>query len=205
MRAENSRLRRWGNTGIPLLAARLIVGAMFVWMGLAKTGLPQTILNRTGTMDSPVVQRVLNLGIVELSGPVDFLKLIREYKLFPDRAWPLLNLTAVVLPWVEVICGLFLLLGVGVRGSSLTLVLLLTFFTIVVAWRAIDIYQQGGIAFCAIKFDCGCGAGVVLICSKLVENIVLILLSLGILLSRSRRFCLRKNLIPARVAVPSAS
>lgn len=197
MSAEVSRLRRWGNTGVPALAARLILGMMFVWMGLAKTGLPQTILQRTGTMDSPAVQRVLGLGLVELSGPVDFLKLIREYKMFPEQAWRLLNLTAVVLPWIEVLCGLFLIFGVGVRGSSLVLLVLLIFFTIVVAWRATGIHQAGGIAFCAIKFDCGCGAGEVLICRKLAENVALALLSIGVLLSRSRRFCLKKNLVPA--------
>jgi hypothetical protein len=46
-----------------------------------------------------------------------------------------------------------------------------------------------------VRFDCGCGAGEVLICRKLVENGLLILLSGGLLFSRSRRLCARHSLM----------
>jgi hypothetical protein len=45
-----------------------------------------------------------------------------------------------------------------------------------------------------VKFDCGCGAGEVLICHKLVENTVLLLLSAWLLTGRGRQLCLRFSL-----------
>jgi len=167
MSERRGRLRRLDQTGIPLLVARLVMGGLFIWMGLVK-GLD----------------------------PVDFMKLIREYQMVPDEAWRLLNLMAAVLPWVEVLCGVLLVTGVALRGTAFMILLMLTGFTIVVTMRAIGIYTAKDIAFCAIKFDCGCGAGVVYICHKIPENIGLLLMSLVVLLSRSRRFCLRPEVIP---------
>jgi hypothetical protein len=43
-------------------------------------------------------------------------------------------------------------------------------FTVLVWRHALELHSLGSIPFCAIKFDCGCGAGEVLICYKLVEN-----------------------------------
>ncbi|NLX13450.1 MAG: DoxX family membrane protein [Phycisphaerales bacterium] len=186
--------------GIGLLIARLLLGLVFVWMGLSKTGLPQLVLDKTGLIDNPGVQRVVNSGYVELSNPVDFLKLIREYHILPENMPILLNLTAAVLPWLEVFCGLLLIIGVALRGTALMILLLMTFFTVMVTVRALNIYQADDIAFCAIKFDCGCGAGEVFICRKLPENFVLWLLALHVLLSRARRWCLKKELLPAKQA-----
>jgi hypothetical protein len=58
-------------------------------------------------------------------------------------------------------------------------------FTIVVTLRAFKIQEAEKIAFCAIVFDCGCGTGEVNICRKLVENSLLMLLSLMLLWSRT--------------------
>ena len=184
--------------GIGLLIARLLLGVVFVWMGLSKTGLPQLALDKTGLLNNPAVQDMVNSGYIELSNPVDFLKLIREYHILPESMPILLNLTAAVLPWLEIFCGLFLILGVALRGTALMILLMMTFFTIMVTARALSIYHTGDIAFCAIKFDCGCGAGEVFICRKIPENVILWLLALHILLSRTRRWCLKKELIPAR-------
>jgi len=170
-----SALKRFDQTGVPLLLARLVLGGMFIYMGWAK-----------------------------IFDPVDFLKLIREYRMFPDGGFFLLNLTAVVLPWIEVLCGVLLILGVGLRGSALLLLVMLVGFTIVVAVRAIGIYQAQDIAFCAIKFDCGCGAGEQNICLKLPENVGLSLLALMVLVSRSQRFCLRRELAGLRTGTASS-
>jgi hypothetical protein len=53
------------------------------------------------------------------------------------------------------------------------------------------------VPFCSIKFDCGCGSGEQYICRKLPENLGLILLSLFALFSKTDRFCLWRNLVPA--------
>ena len=135
----------------------------------------------------------LYMGLSKALHPVDFLKLVREYDLVQDPL--LLNSIAAALPWFEVFCGVLLLVGVAVRGSALMLLLMLLPFTLVVLQRALALQAGLGIPFCAVKFDCGCGTGEVLICRKLVENGVLILLSGWLLLGRGRHLCARYSLM----------
>jgi uncharacterized membrane protein YphA (DoxX/SURF4 family) len=189
-----SLLKRVDRSGVPLMVARVVLGLVFIWMGLAKTGMPRLVLNETGWIETSTAQSLVESGWIELSGPVEFLKLIREYEMIPDQAWGLLNVAAVAVPWVEVLCGLLLIFGVAVRGSALLLLLLLIGFTVMIALRAIRIFNAADIPFCSIKFDCGCGAGEVYACYKLPENLGLILLAVLALVSQSNRFCLRKRL-----------
>jgi uncharacterized membrane protein YphA (DoxX/SURF4 family) len=211
-----SLFRRVCRSGLPLLVARLLLGGMFVWMGLAKTGYPELVLKRAEKWNTPTVVKLVKnhpakpavqqqTGWVELDGPVGFLKLIREYRIFPASAWPLLNLTAVAMPWVEVLCGLLLILGVSVRGAAGLLLALLLMFTTMIVIRGVRVYNAQEIAFCAIKFNCGCGSGDVFICHKIAENTTLILLAIVNLFSRSRRFCLCRNILPAAKSVPASA
>lgn len=130
------------------------------------------------------------LGLSKALHPVEFLKLIREYDAV-HAPW-LLNSIAAALPWFEVVCGALLLAGIAVRGSALIVTGFLAVFTWMVLRRALALHS--GIPFCAIKFDCGCGAGEVLICRKLAENAGLILLSAWILAGGGRWLCLRYRL-----------
>jgi uncharacterized membrane protein YphA (DoxX/SURF4 family) len=140
------------------------------------------------------------MGLSKALDPVDFLKLVRQYEMVQHHV--LLNGIASALPWFEVFCGLLLLLGVAVRGAALASVLMLVPFTVIVLRRALAIQQASGLAFCAIKFDCGCGAGEVFICWKLVENSLLILASLWLVASRHPHLCLRHALLGSP-AVPA--
>src|ERR1051326_3865851 len=115
------------------------------------------------------------MGLVKAMHPVEFLKIVREYHWIENHV--LLNLVAAALPWFEVLCGLLLLAGVAVRGAALLLLAMLIPFSLAVLNRALEIQAAKAIAFCAIRFDCGCGAGEVIICHKLLENALLILLS----------------------------
>jgi uncharacterized membrane protein YphA (DoxX/SURF4 family) len=135
----------------------------------------------------------LYMGLSKALQPVEFLKLVREYELVQNPL--VLNSIAATLPWFEVFCGLLLLAGVAVRGSALMLLLMLVPFTFVVLQRALAMQAELAIPFCAVKFDCGCGAGEVLICRKLVENGMLILLSGWLLLGRGRHFCVRYSVM----------
>jgi uncharacterized membrane protein YphA (DoxX/SURF4 family) len=124
-------------------------------------------------------------GLVKALEPVEFLKLLRVYELTSQPV--LLNLVAAGLPWFELFCGMLLVLGVAVRGSALLALLLLIPFTGLVWLRALGLQETTGLAFCAIRFDCGCGAGEVAICRKLSENGILIALGLCLLIGpRSR-------------------
>jgi len=135
----------------------------------------------------------LYMGLSKALDPVDFLKLVREYDL-THISW-LLNSIAALLPWFEVFCGLLLLAGVAVRGTALMLILMLVPFTALVLNRALDIQSAQAIAFCAVKFDCGCGAGEVFICRKLVENFILTVLAAWLMAGRGRICCARYSLI----------
>jgi uncharacterized membrane protein YphA (DoxX/SURF4 family) len=135
----------------------------------------------------------LYMGLNKTLHPVEFLKLVRQYELVQNPL--LLNSIAAALPWFEVFCGVLLVAGVAVRGSVLMLLLMLVPFTLVVLQRALALQSVLAISFCAVKFDCGCGTGEVLICHKLVENGVLILLSGWLLMGRGRHLCARYSLM----------
>jgi uncharacterized membrane protein YphA (DoxX/SURF4 family) len=127
--------------------------------------------------------------------PVDFLKLVRQYDIVQSSL--ILNSMAAALPWFEVFCGLLLLLGVAVRGTALTLMMMLVPFTLLVLHRALLLQSALAIPFCAVKFDCGCGTGAEFICRKLLENVLLLLLSVWLLSGHGRQLSLRFNLLKA--------
>ena len=128
------------------LAARLALGGVFIYLGLAKA------------LD-----------------PVGFLKLLRQFDVLPGPL--VLNSVAAILPWCEVLCGAALVLGARVPAAALVLLVMLAGFTVVVAVRAWSIHRAGALPFCAIRFDCGCGSGDVIICPKLLQNVALMALA----------------------------
>ncbi len=132
------------------------------------------------------------MGLSKALHPVEFLKLLRQYQLVNDPF--LLNSIAATLPWFEVFCGLLLVAGIAVRGSALVILAMLVPFTVVVIERALAISAAQSLAFCAVRFDCGCGTGEVFICQKIFENTSLILLSAWLLAGYGRRLSLRFSL-----------
>ena len=117
------------------------------------------------------------LAISKIEDPINFLKDIREFHLLPESPPIFLNLAAITLPWIEVLCGILLLVGFWLRGASATLLAMLIAFTVAIFLRAMGIYGEGGILFCDIEFDCGCGSGPINTCLKLSENLALIALA----------------------------
>ncbi len=157
-------IRRIDNTGVPLLLARLFVGGMFAY-----------------------------LSYMKMQDPINFLKMVHQYGVLPVDPPLYLNLTAVVIPWLEMLCAVALLLGVYVRGAAVTALGMLLFFTPMLLIHALGLFHDPARAFasfCAVKFDCGCGTGEVYICRKLTENIALMVGAAIALFSGSRRFCL---------------
>ena len=102
--------------------------------------------------------------------PLEFARLIREYHLLPDQV---LNLVAVILPWLEIVCGLCFLSGLWLRGTAVLLSSLNAIFVIAIAYRAWLIMSSTGVGFFDLSYDCGCGFGVVYIPTKILENILL--------------------------------
>lgn len=133
------------------------------------------------------------MGLSKALQPVEFLKLVRQYNITDQ--YLLLNFIASTLPWFEIFCGLLLVLGIGVRASALLLAAMLIPFTLLILRRALAIHAAQHIPFCAIKFDCGCGVGEVLICRKLLENTLLIVLAAWLVFWRHHILGLRAKLL----------
>jgi uncharacterized membrane protein YphA (DoxX/SURF4 family) len=75
--------------------------------------------------------------------PHEFAEVVYNYQILPDA---LVNLTAILLPWLELCAGVFLILGLFLRGALFTCNVLLAVFLVALAFnlaRGLDI-------------DCGC-------------------------------------------------
>ena len=62
----------------------------------------------------------------KLLHPADFAQAVYNFQILPD---PLVNLTAIVLPWLELVLGLLLVFGLWVPGALVWFNLLLVTFT----------------------------------------------------------------------------
>jgi len=159
--SRESVFRKLDASGVPLLMMRIVIGVMFLWMGIEKLG-----------------------------HPIEFLKQIHLYAMLPEEPAFFLNATAIVLPWLEVFCGVALIVGIWVRGAAAMIALMLAVFTPAILLRALAIQSADGTPFFEIAFDCGCGSGVVVTWKKLLTNSTLFLVTLIGVFSQSRRFCL---------------
>ena len=107
-------------------------------------------------------------AVSKAADPESFAQAIANYKLLPDF---LINISAIVLPWIELCAGMLLLFGISVKENSAILsgLLIIFIFAIFVSlMRGLDI-------------ECGCfgttdGSKVGLI--KILENAGLLLLAL---------------------------
>jgi uncharacterized membrane protein YphA (DoxX/SURF4 family) len=119
----------------------------------------------------------------KIAHPDQFARAVYNYKILPGS---LINIFAITLPWIELFCGLFLILGLFIESSSLVIVFLLVIFTIALS----SSFLRG------IDLACGCfntnpnaqKAGV----KHLVEDVVLLLMSLQILFYNRNFLSLQK-------------
>jgi uncharacterized membrane protein YphA (DoxX/SURF4 family) len=133
------------------------------------------------------------MGMKKALAPGHFMDLVDQYGVVTNYVF--LNCIGAALPWFEVFCGLLLLTGVAVRGAALILLVMLLAFTPLVLRRALELAALNHLALCAVRFDCGCGAGEVYACNKLVENCLQIFVAAWLVLNRrGRRLCLRFSL-----------
>jgi putative oxidoreductase len=121
----------------------------------------------------------------KIGKPLAFADEIHNYG-FVDYGAPLYSM-AVLLPWLELICGLSLVTGIGVRGSALVLLGLNAMFIIVIAKRTAG-YVSEGTPFMKVYFDCGCGFGAVFAWKKLIEDAAYLIMSAALLTAPLHRF-----------------
>lgn len=79
----------------------------------------------------------------KIISPIDFAKIIYGYNLFPEV---LINPIAIILPFLELISGLSLILGIYPRSAALIINGLLMAFIFILAVNIMRGYE----------FDCGC-------------------------------------------------
>ncbi|MBS3819555.1 DoxX family membrane protein [bacterium] len=78
-------------------------------------------------------------GVMKIMNPLEFAQDIENYRVFPQV---LSFFLALILPWIELFCGLFLIIGLFLQASSFLLSVLLFCFLILVGTtilRGIDI------------------------------------------------------------------
>lgn len=122
-----------------LFIARLIVGSLFIIVGVAK-----------------------------ISDPALFAREIANYRLLPDFT---INTIAIVLPWIELISGILLILGVRLRANAAIITILLLLFNIMVAIA----WARG------LNINCGCYSHIAqqtVGLPKILENTVFMVLSI---------------------------
>jgi len=82
-------------------------------------------------------------GVLKIIDPLGFARSIQNYRLFPRE---LAFIIAIILPWVEVLSGAFLIIGIFRRSSALLISLMLIGFIGLVAIAMLR----------GIDTDCGC-------------------------------------------------
>jgi putative oxidoreductase len=112
-------------------------------------------------------------SVFKIAEPGEFAKGIYNYRMMPEAA---INLMAIVMPWLELICGVLLIIGPGLRGSALLIGFMLLVFIVAISSaiaRGLDI-------------DCGCfkvGDGGRIVGLKTLIEDVLMLIGVGIILA----------------------
>jgi uncharacterized membrane protein YphA (DoxX/SURF4 family) len=82
-------------------------------------------------------------SIEKIAAPEAFAISVEAYRILP---LPVINLFALLVPWLELLCGLFLMAGHHLRGSSLVASILLAGFTLAI----LSAMARG------LNIDCGC-------------------------------------------------
>lgn len=85
----------------------------------------------------------LYAAVLKIRDPLEFAQDVRDFRLVGQN---LSFLTAVILPWVELLAGVFLIAGLWRKGSALLVSLMLGFFIVLILAtiaRGLDV-------------DCGC-------------------------------------------------
>jgi uncharacterized membrane protein YphA (DoxX/SURF4 family) len=120
-------------------------------------------------------------SIWKIVDPESFARSIENYHLFPVA---IINLIALILPWLELLLGFFIILGLFLRTTSLLVSILMSFFTILVL----------SVIFRNLDISCGCYSSsygsTQIGWNKFLENLALTLISLMIYLSANSSFTL---------------
>ena len=120
----------------------------------------------------------------KIAHPSEFARIVYNYHLAPGD---LVNLTAIVLPWLELICGISVIVGYYKDGSILIINFLMVLFIVAIAINVIR----------GVDLECGCftvssrARGSAL--SLLYRDIGLLAVCIYAWVNQSKRFLLFKQ------------
>ena len=123
-------------------------------------------------------------SVYKIIEPGDFAKSIWFYHLVPGN---IINLSAIILPWLELICGVCIIFGIFYRGSIVWINVMMVVFIIALTSAVIR----------GLDIDCGCfkaaksSGGSTL--NSLLLDLGLIILTIQLWLSRSKKWMLSKS------------
>ena len=120
----------------------------------------------------------------KIQSPAQFARIIYNYHIMPGM---LINILALLLPWIEIISGMLLIAGIYKEGSILIINVMVLVFIVAIG---VNLYR-------GINLECGCFS----VSSKakesavglLLRDIGLLILGVYVYLNRSRRFDLIKT------------
>jgi uncharacterized membrane protein YphA (DoxX/SURF4 family) len=121
------------------------------------------------------------VGVGKIANPEEFAKEIANYQILP---YLFVNITAIIVPWIELFAGILLLLGVQTKSSSIVIAVMTVVFTIAV----IIAIAKG------LNIECGCYSNIAsqqVGLPKVLENIGLLILTFIIILSDNKKFSLK--------------
>jgi uncharacterized membrane protein YphA (DoxX/SURF4 family) len=122
-------------------------------------------------------------GIAKIIDPYQFAGEIANYAILPD---PLINISALVLPWVELIAGLLFVIGMRIRANAVIIGGLLVVFIAAVA----SAWARG------LNIDCGCYSEIAsqkVGIEKILENTGLLILTIYAYINPSRKLALERS------------
>lgn len=116
-------------------------------------------------------------SISKIIDPVVFARAIGNYHLIP---FGLENSMSIVLPWVELIVGICLILGIFIDGAAFLVIVMMIVFIVAITFAILSGYN----------IECGCGLkpGELVGIQKLIEDLTYLILAWMILKRPNHRF-----------------
>ncbi len=107
----------------------------------------------------------------KMANPADFAKIIHNYQVLPVQ---LINLLAIFLPWIELLTGLFLVIGKWEKASALIISTLLVIFILGLSQALIR----------GLDISCGCfsvkPSSTSEVWLRIIEDIVMLFFSINL-------------------------
>lgn len=124
-------------------------------------------------------------AIDKIDKPEGFAESIYNYRMMPDVT---INLMAIVMPWLELVCGVLIITGLFVRGSALLIGFMLLVFIIAISFALVR----------GLDISCGCfkvggNGGHAMAVDLLLRDILMFIAAVLVLVFGGPSFSLRRR------------